>query len=160
MYISLGSHSNPVAGSICWEADSVISGLAVRIFIMKYSWDQHPGKREKKAGWGRKSWSVMPALSQFRRLRRHSWSWKVMLKICPELSQEGWVCPIPEWGCFVFDDGQGILGMDTLQIVRRFAEGNGNWRASTNCPPSGWSQSFTTGRSGCCATPLAQEFLS
>lgn len=37
MYISLGSHSNPVAGSICWEADSVISGLAVRIFIMKYS---------------------------------------------------------------------------------------------------------------------------
>ena len=37
MYISLGSHSNPVVGCICWEADSVISGLVVRIFIMKYS---------------------------------------------------------------------------------------------------------------------------
>ena len=101
-----------------------------------------------------------PPYGSFRRLHRHSWSWKGMLKICPELSQEGWGLPHPWVRVLCVWWARDLRHGHPLQMSEAIAEGNGNWRASTNCPPSCWWQPFTIGKSGCCPpTPLAQSFF-
>lgn len=133
MYIWLGSHSNPVAGCICWEADSVmVWWLGYLLWSILEINTQGRGR----------SWSVMPALRKFWKI---PWALLEMEGDAEDLSwveprglgsAHPWVRVLCVWWARDLRHGH------SLQMSEATAEGNGNWRASTNCPPAAGWQSF------------------